>query len=212
MSKRMILILALLMCTVLSAQAAPSNEGGPAFLEQGKFAIGIETFNRDSRESEIEYGGSTFKAERDTTTYAFEIGYMVIPALQLRLGYSLESRETKDEGSDDTNESSETSIKPGFRYYVQASPTLFPFGTVSYALTSEEDDDFDETMDGTEMSAGVGMLVALGGGQGGFAAASVEYVSSEETREGGQASVSGTFETTRTYAGLRTQLILGLYF
>ena len=208
MSKVSNLVLALAMCLPCLVLAAPSDEGGSSFIDQGKFAIGIETFSRTDAEVERDGPGTDYKADVITGNYAFDIGYMVIPALQLRLGYSLQTSETKFADSDSSFEDSETSIEPGFRYYFQASPILFPFATFTYALTTEESDDSDESTEGTEMRAGGGLLVALGGGQGGFAAASVEYVSSETTFE----TEYSSGETTRTFGGLRTQLILGLYF
>ena len=199
------LVLALAVCLPCSVLAAPSDSRGPSFIDQGKFAVGIESFTRNSLEVDSDNksrsSGASLKSSVDSF-YAFEIGYMVIPSLQLRLGCSLVSKE-KQYDAPDNEEISETSIEPGLRYYVQASPTLFPFATVSYALNLEEYGDVEA--EGTEMSVGAGMLIALGGGQGGFAAASLEYVSSQRTDNSAR-------EATETFVGFQTQLILGLFF
>ena len=199
------LIAVLAVCAPLIGVAGPSNGGGPAFLEQGKVAIGIETFGNQTTEVELEDEYDSSSSELESSAYSVEFGYMIFEALQVRVGYG----STSEKYDDGDTEYTTSRIEPGVRYFFKSSPHLYPFVSFRYAML-EKDREFeplresggDSTVEGTELAYGGGVLLALGGSKGGFASFSLDAVSSEEERS----------SSTRTFSGLKTQLVLGLYF
>jgi len=202
-------------------QAAPTKTSGPAFLQQGKFSIGVKTFTRaseevDNSDSDSGFGSdSDSKQESTTSIYSLVAGYMVTPGLQVRLGVSLGSTESDDGYS--KAESSRTIIEPGLRYYFQLSPNLFPFVGAHYGLISgtsaDEEDGYgssESDIEGSSMTGGGGLLFALGGARGGYASLSLDYASSERTRTYDD-EYSDDEDKTKS-SGFLTQIILGVYF
>jgi len=200
------------------SEAAPSApkktvKSGPiGFGSQGKFVLEVPLFDHSSAEitTENDEDENDLKVDSTASVYRVNLGYMIVPHLQVRAGFGLASQTYKVQDSDNEYESDGSTLSVGARYYFNVGDGVYPLVGGEYITTTETtplDSDREIETETTAKSVGAGLLYALGGPSGGFMSAVISQQWKEQ-----KAKFDGDEGPSVESSVFAFELAAGLYF
>ncbi len=149
------------------------------FAQKGKVHVGGTVFSYSSMTNDDS------KDEESHMAIMPEIGYFVMPGLELGLMLNYKSDGTKPDKGDEVS-NSESGAGLFGAYYHKVSPIMFPYARASYSFFSKDGDSYkDMDVSGNELRVGAGLAIAVGHKVGGVFHIRADYVKQSMTISAG---------------------------
>lgn len=208
MSKRLLVSGLAAAALALPSAAMAFKLQKPEFPEGGTFTFG-GNLNFASTTTEIELEGVDATGEVSTTAFGIapQIGYFVIPNLEIgvRLGY--QSTTTEPKGGDESETSGfNVGLYGAYYFRFLERNALYPYVGVAFDYLSLTPEAEDTEISGTDIRPGIGLALAIGSRTGGFMKLGIDYQIRSTTTE-----VDGDEASNESTSGVVVGLGFGLY-
>lgn len=207
MSKRLLVSGLAAAALALPSAAMAFKLQKPEFPEAGTFTFG-GNLNFAATTNEREVDGVDGTSEESVTAFGIQpqIGYFVIPNLEIgvRLGYQSTTTEP-EEGDEEETSGFNVGLYGAYYFRFLERNALYPYVGVAFDYFSQTPGE-DTEDSGTDIRPGIGLALAIGSRTGGFMKLGIDYQIRSLTRE-----FDGDEVHTDSTSGVVVGLGFGLY-